>query len=211
MKTNSGFDFLAPFYDLLTRMVFGKSIVQAQLVFLHKIQPDSKILILGGGTGWVLEKLSEGHASCEIWYVDLSFRMIEKARSRKVTNKINFIHGTEAEIPCDIQFDAIITNFYLDLFSDLELKRIVKLITQRLKISSVWIVTDFVDRVWWQTGLLKMMYTFFRVVCRIDATKLPGWELVLRESGWRETGSVYCFSSFIKSSVFIKKPVTLNY
>src|SRR6187402_1340927 len=76
----NGFDRLAPVYDKLAGLVFGKAIVDAQLVFLDRVRAGDRILILGGGTGWLLEKLLRKQPVCEVWYVESSSRMIELTR-----------------------------------------------------------------------------------------------------------------------------------
>ena len=48
----NGFNSIAPVYDALATLVFGRSIRNAQLCFLGDIGYRGKVLILGGGTGW---------------------------------------------------------------------------------------------------------------------------------------------------------------
>ncbi|MEZ4686196.1 MAG: hypothetical protein R3B47_09055 [Bacteroidia bacterium] len=63
------FNRLAPVYDFLASLVFGNRIRQAQRWLLDFIPEGSSILILGGGTGWILEELAEkAHIQpCTIW------------------------------------------------------------------------------------------------------------------------------------------------
>ncbi len=206
MKAKSGFDFLAPIYDFLARLIFGRSIVVSQTWFLDQVPPKAKVLILGGGTGWLLEKLIKQNSSCTVWYVEASAKMIEKTRDRFLSDQANFIHGTEEDIPTRVTFDVIITNFYLDLFSEEKLERVVERISVQTHSSSRWLVTDFVNGgVWWQRWMLKVMYLFFRSVCDIEANRLPNWTKCLSSHQWGEVSSKDWYEAFIRSTAWCRK------
>jgi len=203
VKTNSGFDLLAPIYDSLARFVFGKSIVDSQTWYLDKIPADSRVLILGGGTGWLLEELRKRNSSCTVWYIEISQKMIERACHRDLKPTVHFIQGTEKEIPANQKFDVVITNFYLDLFSEKALKEVVDRINSHTTTSTLWLVTDFVNGgKWWHKLILKTMYLFFKLVCGIEANHLPEWFAQLRSQGWREANTKVWYSHFIKSTVW---------
>lgn len=202
MRTKQGFDFLAPVYDQLAQFVFGKSIIDSQACFLEAIPPHARVLILGGGTGWLLKKLEACNPSCTIWYVENSFGMMKKARLHQVKNLVHFIEGTEETIPHDLKFDVVITNFYLDLFSDESLQCVIDRINTHVTPSSSWLVSEFVCRAWWHRWLLKVMYLFFRNVCNIEANQLPKWQAQLDNKGWKEVSARPFYRGFIQSSVW---------
>ena len=56
---NPDFNTVARPYDFISRLVFGDSLVEAQTSLLHYIPSNSQILIVGGGTGWILEEISK--------------------------------------------------------------------------------------------------------------------------------------------------------
>jgi tRNA (cmo5U34)-methyltransferase len=204
VKTNSGFDFLAPVYDTMARMVFGKAMVDSQTCFLDQIPAGAEVLILGGGTGWLLEKISQQNRSCKILYVDISAEMIKKSRQRKTQDEIDFIQGTEMDIPNGKKFDVIITNFYFDLFSDKRLNQILKHLQGHTRPGSLWIVTEFMDTVWWHRALLKLMYVFFRTVCHIEGSRLPAWKPAFQAKNWRELAAQLRFNGFINTSFWVR-------
>src|SRR5579872_6146211 len=112
------FDGISTIYDQLSQLVFGENLVESQKTFLKKIPNQSTILILGGGTGWILVELLKAQPNCEVWYIEASQKMISLSKEKtKSDNRVHFIHGTEDQIP-DVKFDVVITNFYLDLFDD---------------------------------------------------------------------------------------------
>ncbi|HEY3430900.1 MAG TPA: methyltransferase domain-containing protein [Cyclobacteriaceae bacterium] len=202
MKT-SGFDFLAPVYDSMARFFFGRSIMASQSWFFNKIPAGSRILILGGGTGWILEELQKCDATSTIWYVEISSAMMKRAQHWKVMNDVHFILGTEEMIPPGLVFDVVITNFYLDLFSDDKLKWVVQHINRHTSSPTTWLVADFIDgKIWWQRLMLKTMYLFFNVVCDIQAKQLPHWHKRLEEQGWKEIHGKFWYGTFIKSTLW---------
>ena len=70
---SNNFNTIAPVYDFLAKMVFGRSLERAQAAFLSDLETKvkAKVLIVGGGTGKVLELLPEG--------LDLQIDYVEKA------------------------------------------------------------------------------------------------------------------------------------
>ena len=211
-KMAGGFDRIAPYYDSLARLVFGDSIRRCQLEYLNKIPLGAKVLILGGGTGWLLAKMMKANPTCRVWYLESSLKMIEiaKAGLKDLSNAdVFFIHGTEKNLQQrnDIYFDAVITNFYFDLFTSSSLKDALEHIKKCVYPGSKLLVSDFVDREWWQQFLLFLMYRFFRWTCAIEARTLPDWQRQLEEAGFAECSTTWYYRAFIKSSlhVFEKK------
>jgi tRNA (cmo5U34)-methyltransferase len=201
------FNGIARYYDRLAAFVYGKSIREAQTFFLNEIRPGSKVLILGGGTGWILNVLFRIQPDCKVWYIEASSAMIESARLKSLADheRITFIHGTEDSIPEEIRFDVTIGNFFLDLFSSTSLKDVIIKIKKSLQPDGVLVVTDFIDRgKIWQKALLGGMYLFFRITCGVGSTQLPAWEEELKGLDLVEFKSNIFFCSFIKSALFRK-------
>ena len=114
---DNGFDKLAPYYDRLTRLVYGKSIKDSQEQFLSQVRFGSSVLIVGGGTGKILKKLF-AIPGIAITYVDASEEMINRAKDQVYNSECStFIHTKISEFNADDQFDYIITPFFLDLFN----------------------------------------------------------------------------------------------
>jgi tRNA (cmo5U34)-methyltransferase len=203
-----GFDRIAPFYDSLARLVFGGSIRRCQLEYLDKIPPGAKVLILGGGTGWLLTEVKRTNPTCTIWYLESSIKMLEIAKSQLEGSSnagIFFIHGTEKNLQDykDIVFDVVITSFYLDLFTTTSLGDVMKSIRQCVYPGSKLFVSDFVDRAWWHRSMLFIMYRFFRWTCGIEAGNLPDWQRKVRSAGFTEHDTTPFYGGFIKSSMHV--------
>jgi ubiquinone/menaquinone biosynthesis C-methylase UbiE len=209
MKTYNNFDRVARIYDKLSTLVFGKSMTDAQTIFLREIGREATVLILGGGTGWLLAEALRTNLTCKIWYIEASSNMImlsKKKISQAEMSRVNFIHGTEDFIPAEISFDVVITPFYLDLFRDYSCHAVIQKIKLSLHAKSIWIITDFVSTAWWHYCMLFLMYRFFEITSHIEAARLPDWESMLKQHGFNEIKSNLFYSGFIKSTL-----VALNY
>lgn len=196
----AGFDRLAPMYDALARMVIGSGIRKSQLHYLNYLTATNKLLILGGGTGWILPFILEMNPALQIDYIDVSPKMIALAKGRVMDSRVRFIVGTEENIP-DTDYDCVITNFYLDLFDDAKLESVVLRIKNSIQPDASWIATDFVSEKFWHKGLLIVMYQFFRITTGLQTLKPPSWEQGLRMAGGVELEMRKYSRGFIKSTV----------
>jgi len=197
-----GFDFLAPFYDVLARLIIGNSIVVSQLYFLKRFKECKHVLILGGGSGWLLDSLYRECPDLRIDYIDLSSGMINKSKMKSRNNqRVNFITGTEEDIP-DRLYDGVITNFYLDLFDEKRLNVVIEKVNGSLKNSSLWAFTDFISEQRGHEMMLWWMYRFFRVIARIEATRLPDWQSCMKVTGNQLLESKKFKNGFIASNLY---------
>jgi len=105
MRNN--YDRIARYYDVLSRMVFFRAQLKAQIDQLHFIPANSSVLIVGGGTGWILEEIAKVHSSgLRITYVEISAKMLDLSRKRKVgANEVTFVHSPAEELGNSIPED----------------------------------------------------------------------------------------------------------
>ena len=203
----NGFNRIAWAYDSLNSLVFGQSIRNAQKVFLNCIPPGGELLVLGGGSGWILDEVFRINPHCKICFIDASsamIRMAERMVPASLLARVEFIHGTTSDIP-KRTFDAIISNFFLDLFPAKTLESELERIHRALRRDGFWLISDFNNHgKWWQRLLLKVMYLFFNVTTGIEATELPPWEQKLDELGMEKKQARMIFGSFIKSILYRK-------
>ena len=206
----NGFNRIARHYDRLKRLVFGRAIYQSQIFFLSSVPNGGKVLFPGGGTGEILPLLKEQNDGIEIWFIEASSEMLRMAMKRlppESGGKIRFVHGTESDLPEGVWFDAVITNFFLDLFPDSKVTRICAQLAARLRPGGVWVASDFVDgKKAWQRILLALMYRFFQRTSHVEARQLPVWGDALQEAGMEEISSAFFYRGFIKSVLYRKKP-----
>ena len=123
-NNDASFDRVAWVYDWLASRVFGFSIRDAQISVLEHIEPNSDILLIGGGTGWILPHFPDRNLT--IYYLEASPAMIKKSQARNLPQKSNqviFQLGNESFLKNKPPFDIIFTPFFLDLFEKKLLSR----------------------------------------------------------------------------------------
>lgn len=202
MQELNRFNAISRWYDRLAGMIFGDAILNAQLHLIREILPDSRILILGGGTGKILPQLLSDCAGAEVWFIEASSEMIRRAASRvNGSRKVHFIHGTHLDIP-PIDFDVVMGCFFLDLFSPPVLKSVIECVSMRLKASGKLLVSDFVAEAYWHKALLVIMYWLFSLVSGLRTNTLPPWNEILPEHGFSRLSEKNFYRGFIKSVCF---------
>ncbi|MES2810820.1 MAG: class I SAM-dependent methyltransferase [Bacteroidota bacterium] len=202
---SSNYDNAAWFYDQLSKLVYGKALVNAQLYLLAHILPTSNILIVGGGTGWILEEITNLYPSgLIITYVEVSEKMMSRSKTRLIgNNQVIYINKAIQAAELTDKFDVVITAFLFDNFRGDTLQQVFDAINRRLKTDGIWLNTDFqLTGKWWQNLMLKSMLLFFRVLCNIEASKLPDIDGLFRDYQTVESKSF--FGQFIRSAVYRK-------
>ena len=201
MSKNS-FDSIAPWYDALAKLVFGKSIKASQVYYLQELPTKGRILIIGGGTGWILKEVLKVRPELEIDYVEASQKMIDLARKNESSHRVNYILTRELAIP-ELEYDAIITNFFLDVFDKDNLITVMSKLRGHLKRGGVWLCTDFknTEKVYHKV-LLKVMHLFFRRVSNLEARELQDFERQFETLSLERVGSNSFYGGMILSNVY---------
>ncbi|MCF0058011.1 class I SAM-dependent methyltransferase [Dyadobacter sp. CY356] len=206
---DTDFDKVARPYDFISRLVFGDALVIAQVSLLSQILPDSRILIVGGGTGWILEEITKIHSSgLEIIYVESSLKMIELSKRRICENNdVTFINLPVEKYQSETQFDMIITPFFFDLFKKDKIQTLFSGISEKLKINGLWLYTDFIPDKYqtkiWQKLLLKMMYLFFGVLSKVEASELVDMDFYYTEQ-YNKIYEGWFYGKFVRSISYKK-------
>ena len=195
----NNFNFVAPFYDDLVQLVFGRTLYQASIHDLARIPANSKILVLGGGTGKLLTYLRESHVA----YVEKAGKMIDKARERKGIGTVDFIRDDFLSWQTDQQFDVVICPFFLDVFTLKNLEQVLIKIRSLTTQDGKLIVTDFqqTDRIRHRI-LLKLMHWFFRITVRLEGRELAPINDCALKAGFEQKSYKTFREAFIFSSVY---------
>ncbi|MBD2754332.1 class I SAM-dependent methyltransferase [Spirosoma validum] len=189
VNVGGNFNGIAPLYDTLAFVVFGRRLQQAQVVWLNQIPANAVVLIVGGGTGWLLEQVLERRKPKRVVYLEASAKMVARASRRMirraVLGSVDFRVGDETDLKPEEHFDAILTPFVLDLFTEQTLRsHFIPQLHNALKPNGLWLVTDFVQpHIWWQKALLWTMIRFFGITAGIEAQQLANWQQSLAEAG----------------------------
>jgi SAM-dependent methyltransferase len=198
------FDGIAPFYEASARLVFGNQHRRAEAFFLPKIPENSRVLLVGGGAGHLLASLLSARSPAFVAFVEPSGAMRRRAERRvaRLPNAgvVRFLEKDQA-LERLAPFDALLTPYVLDLFSDETLEtRFLPPLMAALSPGAVWLFTDFVPPSRrWQKALLRVMYAFFRLTARIPARHLPDYERQFRRWGFEPTERRRFFGTMIET------------
>lgn len=192
------------FYDGLARLVYGKALVNAQVYLLQHVPVNSNVLIVGGGTGWILDELARIRPTgLSITYVEIAPAMIALSQKRNIGgNEVIFINDAIENVTSLPDFDVVVTPFLFDNFTEQTLDKVFNSIAALLKQDGLWLNASFqLTGKWWQWVLLKSMFVFFRVVCGIEASRLPGINKCFEKRKYIIKAEKTFFRGFIKSTV----------
>ncbi|WKN40555.1 class I SAM-dependent methyltransferase [Tunicatimonas pelagia] len=219
MSQDFSFDRIAPAYDTLSYLAFGRSLQRAQQYFLNMIPSQAKVLIVGGGSGNILIDLLKNASPGHITYVEASATMIRQTEKRIAdycqsnpecaVPTITFIRGTERDIESTEKYQVVITNFVLDMYSGSSLDEVMARIDNVLSADAIWIFTDFrysshpLKRLW-QKPLALLMYIFFRFTANINIQSLPNYDTYFRKLAWKAKQQRSFFGDFISSKVYVR-------
>ena len=203
----TGFDRVAWCYDALAALVFGPALRNTQRAALAGLPAGAPhLLILGGGTGWVLAEVLRRRPAATVLYLEASPRMLARARARLAPAQraqVGFRHGTQAALAPEEAFDAVLTFFVLDCIAAPELPAALDRLHAALRPGGRWLLADFRPaRRGWRWGLLAAMFWFFRLTTSLRARELPDLAVALTARGLRGEAKGHFYGGATEAVVF---------
>lgn len=208
MKNN--YDPIANNYDWLSRIFFQRKLILSQTCVLPQIPVNSSILIVGGGSGWILEEIAKIQpAGLSITYVEISKKMIRKAQERDVRqNEVLFVNEAIEDFTAHELFDVVFTAYLFDNFGAQRVEMVFNKLNGLLKEDGKWLFVDFhIDETkspWWQKWWMKTMLFFFGIICDIEARQPLPTEALFTKKGFIEFYQYTHMQNFLKSIVYIR-------
>jgi len=210
----ASFDKLAPWYHFLETISFGNHLQECRISLLTELNEVKNILILGDGNGRFLESLLKSNRYAEIESLDISKTMIGLANKRITSlpnsSRVVFIHSNvfDWDFP-KCKYDLVVTNFFLDCFTNSELTNLIERISLSLKPEGKLIYGDFnvpnsFSKKTLTTLLLFGMYLFFKIFTRISANSLHDPTSLLIEKKFILMKEKFYLWSFLKSQLWMK-------
>ena len=177
-------------YDWLSKLVFGRKQELAKKAKIELIKPAQKILIVGGGTGSVLEYIAEVNGNATVDFVELSDRMLKYAQNRNIQGlKVSFF-------PLDIEefegsnYDIIITNFFFDQFTEEKTARILIQLKEKLNQNGLVLFSDFLNPIDVKNKAIHtIMKLYFRLTINLGVIRYPDYEKAFHLSGFHQISS----------------------
>jgi tRNA (cmo5U34)-methyltransferase len=203
---------VASVYDALAAAVFGRAQRRAQQAALAAGLPLAeaapRVLVLGGGSGWVLTELLRQCPAARVLYLETSAAMLARAQARLrrvapgAVAQVEFRQGSEQALGPAEQFDIVVTFFVLDCFTLAEFPAALARLQAARRPRALWLVVDFRPaRTWWQRALLRAMYLFFRISVGLRTQQLPPWPTALAALGLENRYQATYYGDFILCQV----------
>ena len=204
----NNYDPIARYYDFLSRLFYGKSEILAQVELLGYVLPGSRMLIVGGGTGWILEEIAERYPDgLQITYVESSGEMMRLSRRRRVgASVVSFVEVPIEAFVTDERYDCILTGFLFDNFSAGLAERVIGWLSPMLEAEGCWLFADFYYRRresrFWQGLMLRVMYFSARLICKVDARELPDMDVLFEQARFVPVRVSWYYWGFIKAVAY---------
>jgi SAM-dependent methyltransferase len=190
-----GFDRLAPHYTWMEKVLAGSRLQRSRVAWLDALAGRETILIAGVGHGHFLRDCARRFPEARITSVDASAAMLDHAKRRAERaearmEQLEFVHAVlPVWRPAEGQFDAIVTNFFLDCFPPAELRAVVDALAAGAQADACWLLCDFAVP---ERGLARqraravhaLMYAFFRRATRIRARCVTDPDALLSGAGF---------------------------
>ena len=145
--TVRSFDRLAGVYQALEWIAFGRGLERARFCHIESLRACRRVLILGEGDGRYLARLLRRFPELRIECLDGSRAMLARAEAGLTEverRQVVFRHvdARTAEFGAG-EFDAVVTLFFLDCFSEAEVAKLVERVGRALRPAACWVWADF--------------------------------------------------------------------
>ncbi len=188
------FDTLAPWYRAMELLAFGRTLQRARTAFVDPLRYCRRALCVGEGNGRFLGEFLRVNPLVEVDCVEQSSAMICRARRTiaqfGAAHRVRFHHADirawAGQRNC---YDLIVTQFFLDCFTEDEARNIVDLLSALAQPNASWLIAEFHlpavglrrlhARLW-----LRLMYEFFGRTTGIRARELAAFAPLLTEAGF---------------------------
>ena len=182
---NMNCDLIAPHYWWIEKLGMGRTLERRRRWFLPQLGNARRALVLGDGDGRFLRELLLRNPVVRADYVDLSERMMELARDRANSERVDYKHADALTLafPKD-EYDLIATHFFFDCFGPSDLEALIGRVANAAKPGARWIVSEFSVATIPARLLVSALYIFFRITTGLKTRKLADHRPILQSHGF---------------------------
>jgi len=194
------YSFLAPFYNRLTKLVFGDQLMLAKTNFAENLS-RKRILIIGGGDGLDYQQFQD-QLSGEYW--EISQAMLSKAKINLAESDLTF-HLGFFQATNEKEFDEVWLHFVLDTMRDEEIASLLGEIRKSLTPEGkIYLADFFAPKSTYQRILQGAMITFFRLLANHRRANLPDYEKIFLANNWKKNLEKVFLKGWVKAQVWEK-------
>lgn len=209
-------DALAPYYEFLEHLSFGKRLERMRFAFLPQAVTAQTAIICGGGDGRYLAELLQINPFVQVDFVDASPRMVAIAKGRISSlscaeqSRVTFHTGElTAVAPRQKSYDLIVTHFFLDCFSEAGLAKIIAALSHRAAPDALWVLSDFSETQkpfgrFCTRAVIRALYAAFRLTTGLRVTRLPDYKSALAHAGYLQRSEKNAIGGLLHSSLWVR-------
>jgi ubiquinone/menaquinone biosynthesis C-methylase UbiE len=186
MRTN--FDPLARLYRYLEFGMFGRALWNRRIAYLRQLRVSQRVLMAGEGDGRFLTTFLKANPHARVDYFDSSAKMLSLARQRSIADqdRVRYFQADFLEVTqLPATYDAIVTHFFLDCFSEAELERVIAVMARSATADAYWVVSEFRGRTAGSRLLIRGLYLFFGFTTGLRVREFPSYHPILCARGFR--------------------------
>ncbi len=192
------YSFLAPFYNSLTKLVFGDQLMRAKTCFAERLK-EKKVLIIGGGNGLDYQGF-QGQLSGEYW--EISNAMLSQARinlaNSSLTFYLDFFEATEGKL-----FNEVWLHFVLDTMDENEIVDLLGKIRKSITLKGrIYLVDFYAPKNTRQYFLNWSMISFFRIFAKHKRANIPKYESILTCQKWNKDSQQEFMGGWVKAQLW---------
>ena len=205
------FDLLARPYRWLEYATMGRALERCRFHFLPQLTDARRALVFGDGDGRFLARLLEANPALEADVVDISGAMLRRLEARLSTEARQRVrlHQGDARTfaPPRVDYDLVVTHFFLDCLTNEELAALVESLRGRLQANARWVVSEFRRPSGAVRSLLGGMviaglYVSFGLLTGLPVRKLPDHEQLLQNQGFERTSEKEWLQGLLVSQIW---------
>ncbi|TWU36716.1 ubiquinone/menaquinone biosynthesis methyltransferase [Novipirellula aureliae] len=219
-KLRSGYDRLAPWYQMIERLRFGGTLDRARVSLLPTLLEQAKskqhqerleVLFLGDGDGRLLAAFLECCPDANVFSVDVSAKMlaIQQRRIKRLgmVKRVNWLAAPVDSVALpSSRYDIVFTAFFLDCFDEPVFSHVVSSIADWLRPEGIWYLVDFQEpgggiRRIWAKFWLHVMHVFFRWQTGLASRRIIDPQPLLKSLGFRELAEHRLHFEMIRASL----------
>ena len=192
------YSLLAPFYNRLTKLVFGDQLKWAKTCFAENLS-GKKVLIIGGGDG-LDYRICQDEFEGEYW--EISRSMLQKSKINLEESGLSFRLGFFQAEKVNV-FDEVWLHFVLDTMRDEEIESLLQEIRKSLKPNGkIYLADFFMPQSLSQRVINWNMITFFRLVVNHKRANLPDYEEILQRQNWVKNYEKEFLKGWVKAQLW---------
>ena len=192
------YSLLAPFYNRLTKLVFGDQLKWAKTCFAENLS-GKKVLIIGGGDG-LDYRICQDEFEGEYW--EISRSMLQKSKINLEESGLSFRLGFFQAEKVNV-FDEVWLHFVLDTMLDEEIESLLQEIRKSLKPKGkIYLADFFVPQSLSQRVINWNMITFFRLMVNHKRANLPDYEEILQRQNWVKNYEKEFLKGWVKAQLW---------